>query len=113
ADLDLLGERPLDGRALRADLLDVPGVDLIEEERAVGDALARRRLAGHRADVQVDRQQDEREDDPRPAEAEAGRRRGRCRPARRGRRRRAVLARGLGISAGHGLWTLLPATIAD
>src|SRR5439155_8990781 len=57
-------ERPLDRRALRGDLLDVSRVDLVDEEGAVGNADAGRRLCRARAEVEVDREQDECEDDP-------------------------------------------------
>ena len=83
----LFGERPLDRRALRGDLLHVPGVHLLEEERAVRDADARRRLGGPGAEVDVEGQQREAEQDPATRDVEARPRR-RC--SARSRRRRGL-----------------------
>jgi len=67
----LLRERPLDGRSLRGDLRDMTLVDLLEEEGAVGDVEARRGLGRARAGPEVEHQQQDREDDPPPADAKA------------------------------------------
>ena len=67
-----LGERALDGRALRGDLGNVAGAHLREEERAVGDAHARLRLRRLLAGPVVEGEQDDSEHDPPGARAEAG-----------------------------------------
>ena len=75
----------------------VPGLHLVEEERAVRHAHPRRRLHRAAAEVEVDAEHDQAEGDPAPADAEAL-------PRRRGRRRRRVVARGVGgrSDRGHG-----------
>ena len=78
----LLRERALDRRALRGDLLHVAGAHLLQEERAVRDADARRRLRRPRAEVEVEGEQREREEDPAAAQAEARQLRGRRRASR-------------------------------
>src|SRR5206468_8379730 len=79
----LLRERALDRSPLGHDLLDMARAHLIEEERAVRDTHARRRLCCTRAEVEIDAEQDEREHDPRATDAKA-RGRGRRRSAWRG-----------------------------
>ena len=79
-------ERALDRRALRRDLLDVARAHLIEEERAVRNADAGRRLRRPRAEVEVEGQQREGEEDPAAGRTKAGRlRRCRRRPRRSAR----------------------------
>ena len=63
---------------------DVPRAHLLEEERAVRDADAGRRLRRARADVEVEGQQCEGEEDPAAAQAKAGRLRRRWRDDPRG-----------------------------
>src|SRR5439155_2263722 len=88
----LLRERALDRRALRRDLLDVTLPHLLEEERAVRNADAGRRLSRPRAKVEVQDQKREGEEDPPGARAKAGLlRRRRRRSARRRRRTRILL----------------------
>jgi hypothetical protein len=86
----LLREGALDRRALRRDFLDVPHRHLLKEERAVGNADAGRRLRRARANVEVDGQKREEENDPGSTRAKAGPLR-RRRSARSRRRARAPL----------------------
>ena len=50
----LVLQLPLDRVALRADLADVLRLDLVDEERLVGDARAVRRAAGQEGDEEID-----------------------------------------------------------
>ena len=59
-----LREGPLDRRSLRGDVLDVAVRHLLQEERAVRDPDARRRLRCARTEVEVEAEQDDGEDDP-------------------------------------------------
>src|SRR6266516_194856 len=68
----LLRERTLDRSPLGRDLLDVARAHLIEEEGAVRNAHARRRLGRTRAEVEIDTEQDEREHDPHATDARPG-----------------------------------------
>src|SRR5262249_55718715 len=60
----LLREVALDRRSLRGDRLHMSGLDLVEEERGVGDAHARRRPGRPRDEEDVERKRYEEEDDP-------------------------------------------------
>ena len=53
----LLLQLALDRVLLRGDLLDVAGLDLLDEERLVGHPLAVRRAAGDEREHEVDREQ--------------------------------------------------------
>ena len=78
-DLDRVLQSPLDRRAGRGDRLDVPGPDLLDEERAVRNASAvvlQRVVRRPDVEDQEQRDPDAVEDEPRPAarQAETGRR---------------------------------------
>ncbi len=88
----LVLELPLDRVALRADLADVLRLDLVEEERLIGDARAVGCAAGQEGDQEVHREQAEQERDPHPA----------ARDHRRLRRRRGAAAVGRRVDAPAG-----------
>ena len=86
----LLREGALHRRPLRGDLLDVALTDLLQEEGAVRNPHARRRLRGTRAEVDIEGEEGKREQDPRASGPEARRRPGRRGSPRRRRRGRVL-----------------------